>query len=156
VTLHANSDGTPGIYYLQGGGLKLGMMAKVTTAAAETAGVMIYNDWQASGDCITTSGMSSLTLSPPASGIYEGLSIFQARGSVSTPAPTLAVSGSGLMSVSGTTYGAYANLTVSGGASGSVVGGQIIVDTLTVSGSATINVDPGTKPTANCRAVGLV
>jgi hypothetical protein len=156
VTLHANSDGTPGIYYLQGGGLKLGMMAKVTTAAAETAGVMIYNDWQASGDCITTSGMSSLTLSPPASGIYEGLSIFQARGSVSTSAPTLTVSGSGLMSVSGTIYGAYANLTVSGGASGSVVGGQIIVDTLTVSGSATINVDPGTKPIANCRAVGLV
>lgn len=156
VTLHANSDGTPGIYYLQGGGLKLGMMAKVTTAATETAGVMIYNGWQASGDTITTSGMSSLTLSPPASGLYEGLSIFQARGSVSTPAPTLTVSGTGLMSVAGTIYAAYANLTVSGGASGSVVGGQIIVDTITVSGSAIIKVDPGTKPIANCRTLHLV
>ena len=156
VTLHANSDGTPGIYYLQGGGLKLGMLAKVTTAATETAGVMIYNDWQASGDTITISGMSSLTLSPPASGLYEGLTIFQARGSVSTPAPTLTVSGTGMMNVTGTIYGAYANLTVSGGASGSVVGGQIIVDTITVSSSAKINVDPGTKPIANCRILGLV
>ncbi len=156
VTLHANSDGTPGIYYLQGGGLKLGMLAKVTTAATETAGVMIYNDWQASGDSITTSGLATLTLSPPASGPYEGLSIFQARGSISTPAPTLTVSGTGMMNVAGTIYAPYANFTISGGASGSVVGGQIIVDTITVSGSSIINVDPGTKPIANCRALGLV
>jgi hypothetical protein len=156
VTLHANSDGTPGIYYLQGGGLKLSNRAVVTTAITETAGVMIYNDWQASSDTITTAGMSSLTLSPPASGRYEGLSIFQARGTPSTPAPTLTVSGTGMMNVTGTIYAAYANLTVSGGASGSVVGGQIIVDTLTLSGSARIKVDPGTKPIANCRALGLV
>jgi len=53
-------------------------------------------------------------------------------------------------------YAAYANLTISGGSLGNVVGGQIIVDSLTLSGSSIINVNPGTKPVAKHRHLTLV
>lgn len=154
VTLHANADGTPGIYYLQGG-LSVSSSATVQTAAGET-GVMIYNDWQTSSNTINVSGSANLTLVPPASGTYQGISIFQKRGTFSSPAPALNMSGSGSFNVTGTLYAAHAAVIVVGQSSTNVMGGGILADTLSVSGSAKVNIDRGSSPAACTRIYGLV
>jgi hypothetical protein len=61
----------PGTYYIDGGGLNF-----KNTASLAASGVMIYNSskkpisFQSSGD---------ITLTPPTSGTYRGISLFQAR-----------------------------------------------------------------------------
>ncbi|HZV05302.1 MAG TPA: pilus assembly protein TadG-related protein [Gemmataceae bacterium] len=154
--LHANSDGTPGIYYLQGGGLTISGPSTMKMATGETAGVMIYNDWSSSANAIVLSGSGTLTINPPASGLYEGISIFQKRGTLTSAAPTLTLSGSGTMNITGTIYAAYAKVSMSGSSGTNVMGGQLIADRLTLTGSATISINPGTNPIANTRKLGLV
>ena len=154
VTLHANADGTPGIYYLQGGGFKVsGAASTVTTSAAETAGVMIYNDWGISTDVVNVS--ASLTLTPPSKGMFQGITIFQKRGTPSNPAPTITIAANGNVNVGGTIYGAHAQITLSSKSGINVLGGQVIGDTVNVTGGS-VNIDPGTHPIANTRSVGLV
>jgi hypothetical protein len=156
VTLHANADGTPGICYLQKEGFQLTESAKVTTDPNESAGVMIYNTWTDADDGVSVSGSASLTLNPPASGRYKGLTNFQQRGTLSQAAPGLSLTSSGQLQVAGTVYAAYAGLTVGGLGTGSIAGGQYVVDSLTVTGSGQVTVDPAGKPTAGARYVGLV
>jgi Flp pilus assembly protein TadG len=154
--LHANSNGTPGIYFLQGGGFNVSA-SSVQMAAGETGGVMIYNDWSSNtSDLITVNGSGTLNINPPRSGIYLGISIFQKRGSLLSAAPPVTISGSGSLDIRGTLYAAYAKLNLSGSSSADVLGGQIIADTLNISGGAVINIDRGTQPTANTRTIGLV
>lgn len=156
VTLHPNADGTPGIYFLQGGGLNVTGPSRLTMVAGSTAGVMLYNNWQSSSDAINFEGSGSLILAPPSSGVYQGLTIFQKRGTLSTPAPTLTVIGSGNVNIAGTIYVAYGNVTLEGMGGTNTVGGQIIADTITAKGGGTMNVDPNGHPTANARTLGLV
>jgi hypothetical protein len=160
VVLHTNTDGSPGIYYLQGGGLTVTNRGSVTTAAGETAGVMIYNDWQSSIDAIDVKGLGSLTLTPPASGLYQGIGIFQKRGTLSDftsgNVPALSFTGRGALNIAGTIYASYANISAAGNTVICVMGGQIIADSLSLSGSGTISVNSGTSPTANGRYYGLV
>jgi hypothetical protein len=159
ATLHANADGSPGIYYLEGGGLSITGSGSVRTAASETAGVMIYNDWGTCGcgsGAISLAGSGSLSLQPPASGPYRGISIFQARGSSTNSGPTITITGSGAMSLYGTVYAAYAGVRLTGSGGNDVMGGQYVVDSLTVTGSGTATVDPGNLPVARMRLFGLV
>ncbi len=156
VTLHANADGTPGIYYLEGGGLTITGSGSVQTAAKETGGVMIYNAWSTSGDAISLTGSGSLSLLPPASGPYQGIGIFQARGSLGNPGPTLSITGSGSMELYGTVYAAYGAVRLTGSGGNDVMGGQYVVDSLSVRGSGTVNVNPGNQPVARTRLLGLV
>jgi Flp pilus assembly protein TadG len=157
VTLHANTDGTPGIYYLQKA-LQVSGSAKVTTDPNESAGVMIYSAWTDTDadDQISVTNSASLTLNPPASGPYKGLTIFQQRGTLSQAAPGLSLATSGQLQVAGTVYAAYAGVTVSGSGNTGIAGGQYVVDSLTVSGSGQVTVDRAGKPTAGARYVGLV
>jgi hypothetical protein len=154
--LHANSNGTPGIYYLEGGGLTISGPSSVIMAVGETAGVMIYNDWNSSSNSINLSGSGVLKINPPTSGVYEGISIFQKRGTTSTPAPQINLSGSGALQLTGTVYAAYANVTMTGSAGINVGGGQLIADTMTRTGSASLSINPGLNPIANTRIFGLV
>jgi hypothetical protein len=155
--LHANSDGTPGIYYLTGStGLQVSGSGSITTASGETAGIMIYNNWSAGTATINLSGSGSVSIIPPASGPYRGLSIFQKRGTLSTAAPTMTASGQGNLSVAGTIYAAYAGVSLTASSGTNVFGGQIIADTLSLTGAATLKIDPGTQPIANQRIFGLV
>lgn len=157
VILHANSDGTPGIYYLNGqNGLQITSGATVKTASGETAGIMLYNNWSDSNDAISVSGSGSLSIIPPASGVYRGLSIFQKRGTPSSLAPTLTLGGTGNISLAGTIYAAHAGVSLSGNSTFNTMGGQIIADSIKVSGSVQLNIDPGSYPTANQRILGLV
>lgn len=157
VILHANSDGSPGIYYLQGAnGFQVSRSATVTTATSETAGVMIYNDWTDNTGTINLNSSGKVFLIPPASGTYRGLSIFQGRATPSTFAPPVSIGGAGNYNVTGTIYAAHGNVTLIGDNSTNVLGGQIIADTLTVNGTLSVNINPGTQPIANQRILGLV
>jgi Flp pilus assembly protein TadG len=157
VILHANSDGTPGIYYLDGvNGLQVSGSASIKTAANETAGVMIYNNWSGSNDSINLKASGAVTIIPPASGPYKGLSIFQKRGTLSTPGPTLNINGQGNVNVTGTIYAAHTGVSLTAYSGTNAFGGQIIADTISVNGSATANINAGTQPTANMRVLGLV
>lgn len=154
--LHANSDGTPGIFYLNGSnGLQVSGSGSITTATGETAGIMIYNNWSTSHDAINLSGSGSVSIIPPASGSYRGLSIFQKRGTPSYHGPTLTISGQGNVNVTGTIYAAFASVSLSGSGT-NVVGGQIIADTFSLTGSSVFTINSGTQPTANERVLGLV
>jgi hypothetical protein len=156
VTLHPNANGTPGIYFIQGGGLSVSGNSSVTMVSGNTAGVMLYNDWQNSTDSINLAGTGSLVLAPPSSGAYQGMTIFQKRGTSTTPAPALTVVGSGNVNITGTIYAAYSDVTLTGVSGNNFVAGQIIADSVTATGNGTMNVDANGQPTAKARTFGLV
>src|SRR5437762_3402657 len=64
----------PGIYYLKGGGLTVSGNSHLTGD-----GVMIYNEPHAAGDAVSFSGSSTVRLTPPTSGTYQNVTIFQDR-----------------------------------------------------------------------------
>jgi hypothetical protein len=147
---------SPGIYFLQGGGLNVSGNASLTMVKGNTSGVMLYNNWQSSTDAVNLGGSGGLLLAPPTSGAYQGLTIFQKRGTLTTPAPALTVVGYGNAQISGTIYAAYSNVTLEGVSGNNLVGGQIVADTVTASPTGTMNVDPSGQRTANARTFGLV
>jgi hypothetical protein len=161
VTFQANNDGSPGVYYLDGGGLNIsGGTVKITTAAS---GVMFYNNWSSSTDVININATGAITITPPAYGTYRGISIFQKRGTLSSyqanqvPPITLTAPLGANLNLTGTIYAAYANVALHCDALNNVMGGQIIADTITTSGSVIININPnGPQPIANQRYLGLV
>jgi Putative Flp pilus-assembly TadE/G-like len=153
VTLHANADGTPGLYILQGGGLNVSGSATVTTSPGEPGGIMVFNAWSLLTDAISINSTGNVTLTPPNTGPYKGLTLFQARGSLTTPGPTISLTGYAGTKITGTVYGAHAPCRCHG-SGGCVLGGQQIVDSLSVTGA--VNVDASGKPVANTRQVGLV
>jgi hypothetical protein len=129
----------------------------LTTAANETAGVMIYNNWQSrTADFLNLGGGGKLTLTPPNSGPYKGITIFQKRGTSSSAAPAITIAAQGTTSIAGAIYGAYAKVNLSSGSSTNVLAGQIIADALAVSGSVNVNIDAGSQPVAGTRTFGLV
>ena len=66
--------------------------------------VMIYNDPQSNSDNINLAGQGAITMTPPASGPYQGINLFQSR--TATIQPTVSVTGNGTapLSISGTFY----------------------------------------------------
>jgi hypothetical protein len=155
VTLHTNADGSPGIYYLQGGGLTVSGSASVGTAAGETGGIMIFNAWSLLTDALNIDSTGTVTLSPPSSGPYKGLTLFQARGSLSGGnGPPITLTGYAGTKITGTVYGAYAPCQCHGKDKGCVLGGQHIVHSLSADG--TVNINASGQPVAAARQVGLV
>lgn len=135
-----------GIYYLNGGGLNISGQAGMSGS-----GVMIYNNPLAGTDAINISGTGTITLSPPTSGTYMGITFFQARSST----VGLSLSGGGAMSITGTFYAAAARLNISG--NGTItVGSQYITDDLTTSGNGTINIPWSATSVARPRDIRLV
>src|SRR5262249_41913299 len=97
----------PGIYYMDGGGFNMSGQGNLYAA-----GVMIFNAPQAPSDTISITGSDggSVYLTPPTSGLYQGLTLFQDRDSGNT----LTVSGGGAFFVTGTFYAADALMKISG------------------------------------------
>jgi hypothetical protein len=112
---------------------------------------MIYNDPHAAGDQINVSGSASVVLTPPSSGTYAGLSLFQNRSST---VPLLFGGGSS-SAIQGTVYAAAARVHVSGG-SDVTIGSQYISYDLTVTGGSNLTIDRGGANVARKRDVRLV
>lgn len=128
----ANVTMAPGIYYMNGGGFS---MSGQSTLNAQ--GVMIYNGGSNPGS-VSLSGQGNITISPPTSGTYQGISIFQdpiATNSIS-------LSGNGVMNITGAIYAANATLNVTGNGTGNTnfLGSQYIVKDLNLSGNGNITV----------------
>jgi hypothetical protein len=103
------------------------------------------------GARLDTGGGSGITLTPPASGTYQGISLFQARGNNLTAT----MNGSGTWDIQGTVY-----LPSAGVASNGIVGrriGQLVVDTLDLTGNGTLRLTgEGRRSTSQPRRVYLV
>jgi hypothetical protein len=121
-----------GTYIIEGGGFSVSGAGSVTGS-----GVLIVNagsKYPTTGGTygsITLSGSGSYKLTPPTTGTYAGIVIFQARDN--TKAMTVSGAASGM---TGTIYAPAASLTISGSGQ---LNAALVVDTLTLSGAAVAN-----------------
>jgi hypothetical protein len=115
----------PGIYYMQGGGFGFS-----GTGSLMAEGVMIVNAPQSNSDTISITGNGAVNLSPMTTGLYQGISLWQARASTNT----VTVSGGGSGAVTGTFYTQHGTLKTSG-SGGSTVGSQYISWNVVLSGN---------------------
>lgn len=136
----------PGVYYLNGGGLNVSGQVNLTGK-----GVIIYNNPLTDNDAVNISGQGAITLSPPTSGPYAGITFFQNRSST----VPLSFAGGSSMSISGTFYAAGARLNINGNGT-SYIGSQYISADLTTTGNGTINVPWSSANVARPRDIRLV
>jgi Flp pilus assembly protein TadG len=136
----------PGVYYMDGGGFSFSGQGDLAAA-----GVMIYNAPTGPSDCIDIGGTGSIVMSPPTTGIYQGLTLFQERAATNE----MSVSGGGYMNVTGTFYAAGARLKVAGGGD-SKVGSQYISRFLDIVGNGTLRIDYDPTQAIPRRIIGLV
>jgi hypothetical protein len=121
----------PGIYYMDGGGFGF-----AGTGSLTANGVMIVNAPQSNSDTVSITGSGTINLSPPTTGLYQGISVWQTRASTNT----LTISGGGAGSVTGTFYAQHGTLKVSGGG-GSSVGSQYISWDVSLMGNGNFSID---------------
>lgn len=145
ISLNGSSRLTmnPGIYNIGGTGLKLTSSSRLTAA-----GVMIYLSGNAP---LNLNGNGPVLITPPdpvAYPQYAGISIFQDRADTATDS----ITGTSTFQVDGAIYLPSAPVTLPG--SGGTFGAQLIVNTLNIPGSGTmqINFANGTKPLLPSRA----
>jgi hypothetical protein len=111
LTLSAGTEGNPGIYIIEGGGLTV-----TGNASLSGQNVLIYNtgsDYPNSGGNfggITLSGNGTFSLTAPTSGPYAGVAIFQSRANTRA----LSFSGNAMSGISGIIYAPTALLSFSG------------------------------------------
>lgn len=122
----------PGIYYLDNSGFSVGGQCSLTAN-----NVMLYND-PANGNNagINVTGTGAVQMSPPTSGTYMGLLVFQNR----TADVSINISGGGQYQVGGTFYAANALVKVSGNGD-SYIGSQYISRTLDLGGTGALTID---------------
>jgi Flp pilus assembly protein TadG len=151
----------PGGIRLTGGTVQLQPGTYVIGSASPGQGIDLTGQSQIIGNDVTlflqngarldTGGGSGITLTPPASGTYQGISLFQARGNNLTAT----MNGSGTWDIQGTVY-----LPSAGVASNGIVGrriGQLVVDTLDLTGNGTLRLTgEGRRSTSQPRRVYLV
>jgi Flp pilus assembly protein TadG len=134
-----------GTYYMNG-------TFKVSgNASLSGSGVLIYADSNAS---LSLAGNGSVTLSPPTSGIYQGLVFFQDRTNTSD----VTVAGNGSFNVTGTFYAAKATAKVTGNGDVSI-GSQFISDQLQNKGAGNagqVNIVYNSSQVARTRILNLV
>ena len=135
-TLTLNS----GLYIIEGGGFSVSGNASVTGSGVTI--VSAGSKYPTSGGIygsITLSGNGSYNLSPPTTGTYAGIVIFQSRDN--TKALTLSGNASGM---TGTIYAPAAQLAESGNAA---LNAAVVVDTMTISGNGVSNTVALNAPT---------
>ena len=137
---------SPGIYYMQGGGFSVS-----GTGSVAGSGVLIYNAPNSTSDIISITGSGSVVLSPPTTGIYQGITLFQDR----TSSAPITLNGNGGLNMTGTIYAARAQLGLSGSGT-NPIGGQYIVYDVTLTGSGNVNMTWTSAGTSRTRRIGLV
>jgi Flp pilus assembly protein TadG len=148
ITGQANVTMLPGVYYMDGGGFSF--MGQGNLVAN---GVMIYNSPKSSSDNISLSGSNngSITMTPPTSGLYQGMTLFQERAATNS----MNISGNGGFYVTGTFYtaGSLMNVTGNGAAQ---IGSQYISRLLDVNGAGGLEIDYNPDQVIPRRVLSLV
>jgi Flp pilus assembly protein TadG len=137
----------PGVYYMDGGGFTFTGQGNL-----QAQGVVIFNAPKSNSDNISINGTGSISFSPPTTGLYQGISLWQQRSANNT----LYVSGNGGSSMTGTFYTANGTLNVTGNGTNDVIGSQYISYNLTVNGNGGFNVAWNANQTAKTRYITLV
>ena len=137
----------PGIYYMDGGGF-----AFTGQGGMQASGVMIVNAPNKSSDVVNISGSGAINLTPPTTGLYAGISLWQSRSSTNT----VSVTGNGGSILEGTFYVAGGTLNVTGNGGNDVLGSQYISDKLVVNGNGNFAVNWDPNLVAKTRQLGLV
>jgi len=122
----------PGIYYLEAG---IGLQGQVQLVGA---GVMIYNAGSGS-DNINLGGQGQWWLTPPTSGPYAGISIFQSRNTASQETTNI-LRGNGGAAVQGTIYAPTTKVRLTGGGT-QTLGSQFIARTLETDGTGSFTIN---------------
>jgi hypothetical protein len=151
---------SPGIYYLEGGGLTV-----KNGGTLKGNGVMIYNGETggattnpSSVGAINISGSSAVVqLTPMTTGTYANISIFQDRNATTGLILKGGSGGAGNTNISGAIYAAKAAATITGN-SNIVPGAAFVTDTLTIQGGSgfTLPNSPITIPDPTKRVISLV
>jgi hypothetical protein len=122
-----------GVYIIAGGGFSVSAQASVIGS-----GVMIFNagsNYPGTGGTygsITLRGNAQCSLSPPTSGTYAGIVLFQPDDNTNSISLSVTANASGTI---GTIYAPSAQLSESGSAT---LGASLVVDTLTISSDGNI------------------
>jgi hypothetical protein len=147
----ANVTFSAGTYIIDGGGLTI-----TNSGVASGSGVTFYfTGTNSTYGSVTASGASTLTLSAPTTGTYEGVLFYQDR--TLTPAAGASFGNSAIVSLTGTLY--FPTTTVSFfGATATSSTMAIVADKLSVTGSASIKYDPTGQKTGlfSSKGVALV
>jgi Flp pilus assembly protein TadG len=148
ITGQANVTMLPGIYYMDGGGFNFSGQGNLVAN-----GVMIYNDPSGPSDNISLTGSNggSVTMSPPTSGTYKGMTLFQNR----TATNVMNISGNGSFSVTGTFYTADSLMNVSGNGDAHI-GSQYISRYLDLNGNGGMVIDYNPDQVVPRRVLNLV
>ncbi len=148
ITGQANVTMSPGVYYMDGGGFSFSGQGNLVAQ-----GVMIYNDPKGPSDKISLSGSNggSVTMTPPTSGPYKGMTLFQERSATQD----MNVSGNGSFYVTGTFYTANALMNVTGNGVAQI-GSQYISRLLDLNGSGNMTIDYNPDKVIPRRVLGLV
>jgi hypothetical protein len=149
ITGQANVTMMPGIYYMQGGGFTLNGNAGSSLTGN---GVMIYNAPTSTSDVISLGGNGACTLSPMTSGPYQGITLWQQRG---TTAP-ISITGNGQFNISGTFYANSATVNIAGNGTANMIGSQVIAYDVTLGGNGGLNISWSADNTPGIRQVALV
>jgi Flp pilus assembly protein TadG len=141
------------LYYLRSGGLN-SQGASLIMDPNTSGGITIYNAGTGTNDKINITGNSSGTvnLSPPSTGPYTGLAIFQARNA----SQNMQIAGNGTFTIYGTIYGAAALLKVSGNGAVSNIGSQYITKDLSITGNGNVTITWQAALLARTRIITLV
>jgi hypothetical protein len=130
IVLHQNLDGSPGIYYIGSQGLSISNAGGISGS-----NVMIYS---AGTGSISLTGSGSMTLSPPTSGTYQGIALFQERSSNKQ----ISITGQGNLNMTGTFYAAAAKVSITGqGSYNNPIGSQWVAYQMAVTGSGSFTVN---------------
>jgi hypothetical protein len=115
----------PGVYYIKG---------NLTVSASSLSGTGGVTFYITNGGTVTISGGSTLNLTAPTSGAYNGILFYQDSADTNT----FTFSGGSLGTINGIFYIPGAQLNLSGG-SGEVFNVDLVVGTLNVSGNSSLN-----------------
>ena len=147
----------PGTYYMAGGGF--------TVAAAGSVvglGVTIINAPILPTDAITIAATGNVRITPPTSGLYQGISIMQPPELVSLPLslnPTLTITANSLLggsfSIAGTIY-APASIMALAANGNAQVGSQVIARMAAIAGNGAVNINWGQNTALTPYPVKLV
>jgi hypothetical protein len=141
ISSTANVTLTAGVYYMDGGSLSV-----TGNGTVVGNGVMIY-----SNTGIAIAGNGTVTLSPPTTGAYTGMALFEAR----TTTSGISIAGNGTFNVTGTIYCPDGQVGLVG--NGDIgLGGQLVADTVDLGGNADLTINWGASPTARTRSIQLV